>query len=66
MVNSMMHSYEWDTHYFADPAEQNAPLLEKIRDCRFVVLYGARASGKSTRVQKAIQQLEQEHDFVCN
>nr|CAG8507490.1 6128_t:CDS:2 [Entrophospora candida] len=64
MVNSMMHPYDWDTHYFADPAEQNAPLLEKIRDGHFVVLYGTRASGKSTRVQKAIQQLE--HDFVCN
>ena len=62
MVNAAMHPSEWIFHYFVDPAEQNAPLIEQIQSGYFIMLYGARASGKSTRVQKVIQQLK--HEFI--
>jgi energy-coupling factor transporter ATP-binding protein EcfA2 len=50
--------------YFVDPAEASRPLFNMIKKGEFVALYGARASGKSTRVDQVIIELESE-GYVC-
>jgi energy-coupling factor transporter ATP-binding protein EcfA2 len=46
--------------YFVDPAETSRPLYNMIQKGEFVALYGARASGKSTRVDQVIVKLKSE------
>ncbi|CAI2195461.1 5561_t:CDS:2, partial [Funneliformis geosporum] len=65
MVNSAMRPSDWDSHYFMDLENLNGPLYDKIRGGHFTVLFGTRASGKSTRALYTINQLEQE-GFICN
>ncbi|CAG8517732.1 10350_t:CDS:2 [Paraglomus occultum] len=55
---------ERDNVYFVDPSGESVPLLDMIRRGEFVALYGARASGKSTRVIQAKEQLIRE-GFIC-
>ncbi|CAG8466519.1 5498_t:CDS:2 [Ambispora leptoticha] len=43
---------------------ESVPLLDKIWRGEFVVLYGARASGKSTRMMQVMAQLTRE-GFIC-
>ncbi|PKK72017.1 hypothetical protein RhiirC2_777679 [Rhizophagus irregularis] len=45
--------------------EQQDLLFRKIEEYSFIMLYGTRASGKSTRVMRAISVLE-ESSYVCN
>ena len=44
--------------------KDSVPLLDMIRRGEFVALYGARASGKSTRVIQVMEQLIDE-GFIC-
>ncbi|PKC15586.1 hypothetical protein RhiirA5_494443 [Rhizophagus irregularis] len=66
-VNSTLRETDWSSHYFVDPAgqEQQDLLFRKIEEYSFIMLYGTRASGKSTRVMRAISVLE-ESSYVCN
>jgi hypothetical protein len=52
-------------YYFIDPAqqEQNKEFLKRIREGLFLMLLGARASGKTTRLLRL--KLLLEADFVC-
>ncbi|POG83106.1 hypothetical protein GLOIN_2v1492828, partial [Rhizophagus irregularis DAOM 181602=DAOM 197198] len=50
--------------YFIDPTESSGPLYAMIQKGEFVALYGARASGKSTRVDQAKIELESK-GYVC-
>ncbi|KAF7727320.1 hypothetical protein EC973_007629 [Apophysomyces ossiformis] len=43
--------------YYADQAKSNEPLIAAIRRGEFVRLYGARASGKSSRIMDAMNTL---------
>ncbi|PKY47408.1 hypothetical protein RhiirA4_543937 [Rhizophagus irregularis] len=53
-----------DSVYFVGPTEASGPLYNMIQKGEFVALYGARASGKSTRVDQAMIKLESE-GYVC-
>jgi AAA+ ATPase superfamily predicted ATPase len=44
--------------YFVDLEKTNVPLLDMILRGEFVALYGARASGKSTRVVQVMEKLK--------
>ena len=46
-------------YYYVDPAEhrENETFLESITNGQFLMLMGARASGKSTRVYRLMAQL---------
>ncbi|KAF9172172.1 hypothetical protein BGX20_006216 [Mortierella sp. AD010] len=59
-VNSTILPRERSSVYFVDPAEieKNRELLENIHDGKFVLMHGARASGKSTRVWRVMEQLQ--------
>ncbi|CAG8531408.1 9965_t:CDS:2, partial [Funneliformis mosseae] len=52
-VNSTLRETDWSSHYFMDPVEgkqqEQASLFKKIEERSFIMLYGTRASGKSTR-----------------
>ncbi|RGB41798.1 hypothetical protein C1646_684852 [Rhizophagus diaphanus] len=66
-VNSTLRETDWSSSYFVDPAgqEQQDLLFRKIEEHSFIMLYGTRASGKSTRVMRAISVLEKS-SYVCN
>ncbi|CAG8719616.1 9956_t:CDS:2, partial [Funneliformis mosseae] len=51
--------------YYADPAETNIELVNKILEGEFVALHGPRASGKSTRIYRTMQQLTERHNCHC-
>ena len=53
-----------DSVYFVDPTEMSGPLYDMIQKGNFVALYGARASGKSTRVDQDMVRLKRE-GYVC-
>ncbi|CAI2200524.1 7512_t:CDS:2, partial [Funneliformis geosporum] len=61
-TNGAIRKVQRDFVYFVDPL--SVPLLNKIRNGEFVALHGARASGKSTRVFRVMEQLEEE-DYIC-
>ncbi|CAB4378615.1 unnamed protein product [Rhizophagus irregularis] len=63
-VNSTINNEVRGSVYFVDPTEASGPLLNMIKKGVFVALYGARASGKSTRVDQAMIELESE-GYVC-
>ena len=63
-TNGAIGKSQRDIVYFVDPLELSEPLLAKIRNGDFVALHGARATGKSTRVLKVIDRLE-EDGFSC-
>jgi hypothetical protein len=50
--------------YFVDLEETNVPLLDMFLRGEFVALYGARASGKSTRVFQVMEKLESQ-GIIC-
>ncbi|PKC67992.1 hypothetical protein RhiirA1_457766 [Rhizophagus irregularis] len=50
--------------YFVDPLELSEPLLNNIRKGEFMALHGARATGKTTRVFRVMEQLEEE-GYLC-
>ncbi|CAB4436612.1 unnamed protein product [Rhizophagus irregularis] len=66
-VNGALRETDWYSKYFMDPMddEQNISLLEKIFDGSLTGLYGARASGKTTRILKIINYLS-EQNYICN
>lgn len=63
MVDGAITHEEMLMVYFVDPAEQNGPLLELFHLGEFLMLQGPRCSGKSTRVHKIQDQLQNER--VC-
>ncbi|POG82312.1 hypothetical protein GLOIN_2v1497389 [Rhizophagus irregularis DAOM 181602=DAOM 197198] len=63
-VNSTINNEVRGSVYFVDPTEASGPLFNMIKKGVFVALYGARASGKSTRVDQAMIELESE-GYVC-
>jgi hypothetical protein len=63
-INSAILNKFRNDVYFVDLEETNVPLLDKILSGEFVALYGARASGKSTRVFQAMEKLESQ-GIVC-
>jgi len=63
-VNSAIQNKFRNDVYFVDLEETNVPLLDKILSGEFVALYGARASGKSTRVFQAMEKLKNQ-GIVC-
>jgi hypothetical protein len=64
-VNGAILVSQQDLYYYADPALQveNDKCLEKIRRGEFVMLTGARASGKTTRLERLMSQLREE--YLC-
>ncbi|UZO08238.1 uncharacterized protein OCT59_028496 [Rhizophagus irregularis] len=62
-VNSALFQEESEWIYYAEP-EGNESLLKMIKLREYVALYGARASGKSTRVQHIRKPLK-DNGFVC-
>ncbi|PKY53971.1 hypothetical protein RhiirA4_472487 [Rhizophagus irregularis] len=63
-ANSIIENSIRNYVYFVDLEETNAPLLDMILRGEFVALYGARASGKSTRVFQAMEKLKSQ-GIVC-
>ncbi|CAG8637268.1 9798_t:CDS:2, partial [Dentiscutata erythropus] len=63
-VNSAIRNKVRNDVYFVDLEETNVPLLDMILRGEFVALYGARASGKSTRVFQAMENLKSQ-GIVC-
>ena len=63
-TNGAIRRIQRNAAYFVDPLVLSGPLLNKIRDGEFVALHGARASGKTTRVFRVMEQLEEE-DYLC-
>lgn len=62
-VNGAITHSERYSHYYLDQAPRNEELLlPHIRKGNYVMLYGARASGKTTRAFRAMEQLE---DYCC-
>ncbi|CAG8610548.1 16725_t:CDS:2 [Funneliformis mosseae] len=70
-VNSTLRETDWPNHYFVDPVaegkqrQEQDSLFEKIEKRSFIMLYGTRASGKSTRAMRTISVLENS-GYVCN
>jgi predicted AAA+ superfamily ATPase len=51
-------------YFYVDPAQDNREtLLNHIKEGKWLFLYGPRASGKTTRIERAIEQLDNE--FCC-
>ncbi|KAF0517974.1 transcriptional regulator [Gigaspora margarita] len=63
-VNSAIRNKVRNDVYFVDLEETNVPLLDMILRGDFVALYGARASGKSTRVFQVMEKLKSQ-GIVC-
>ncbi|RUS30826.1 hypothetical protein BC938DRAFT_478913, partial [Jimgerdemannia flammicorona] len=65
-VNSTILPRERPNVYFVDPADQkkNVALLDNIVEGKYVLMHGARASGKSTRTWRVMEQL-QESGYFC-
>ncbi|RUS18183.1 hypothetical protein BC937DRAFT_89064 [Endogone sp. FLAS-F59071] len=59
-VNSTILPQERSNFYFVDPAdhEKNLNLLMNIKEGKYVLMYGPRASGKSTWTWRAMEQLQ--------
>ncbi|RUP50473.1 hypothetical protein BC936DRAFT_138972, partial [Jimgerdemannia flammicorona] len=59
-VNSTLLPRERQSVYFVDPAdhERNKDLLENIAESKYVLMHGSRASGKSTRTWRVMEQLQ--------
>nr|CAG8605562.1 6468_t:CDS:2 [Entrophospora candida] len=63
-VNSAITQNERLDVYFVDPSEGNRTIIEKINEGTYLLLYGPRASGKSTRILHLQEQLE-ENGYAC-
>ncbi|RUS16242.1 hypothetical protein BC937DRAFT_91453 [Endogone sp. FLAS-F59071] len=65
-VNSTILPRERPNFYFVDPADQkkNVDLLNNIVEGKYVLMHGARASGKSTRTWRVMEQLQQS-GYLC-
>eukprot|EP01128_Nolandella_sp_AFSM9_P007600 TRINITY_DN421_c0_g1_i1.p1 TRINITY_DN421_c0_g1~~TRINITY_DN421_c0_g1_i1.p1 ORF type:complete len:618 (+),score=126.91 TRINITY_DN421_c0_g1_i1:76-1929(+) len=62
-VNGAITADSREIYYYLDPALGNEELLlPHVREGNYVMLYGARASGKTTRAFRAMEQLE---DYCC-
>ncbi|PKY30009.1 hypothetical protein RhiirB3_392248 [Rhizophagus irregularis] len=64
MVNGTIENAYRNYVYFVDLEETNVPLLDMILRGEFVTLYGARASGKSTRVDQVMEKLKSQ-GVIC-
>ena len=64
MVNSTIRNKLRNDVYFVDLEESNVPLLDMILRGESVALYGASASGKSTRVFQVMEKLKSQ-GIVC-
>ncbi|CAG8624979.1 5094_t:CDS:2, partial [Paraglomus occultum] len=56
-VNSTIYPGIRPFYYYADQTERNRSLIEQIAKGQFMRMYGPRASGKSSRVWQAMEQL---------
>jgi hypothetical protein len=58
-VNGAIRTFEVDLFYYVDPAEneENQKFLASIKRRQMLMLMGARASGKSTRLYRLMSQL---------
>ena len=63
-VNSAITQNERLDVYFVDPSEGNRTIIEKINEGTYLLLYGPRASGKSTCILCLQEQLE-ENGYAC-
>ncbi|RHZ75162.1 hypothetical protein Glove_217g51 [Diversispora epigaea] len=65
-INETIKPNEVQSVYFVDPAfnEKTTIFVQRIIKGSLLMLTGARASGKSTRVYRLIQQLH-DHDYIC-
>eukprot|EP01128_Nolandella_sp_AFSM9_P007604 TRINITY_DN421_c0_g1_i5.p1 TRINITY_DN421_c0_g1~~TRINITY_DN421_c0_g1_i5.p1 ORF type:complete len:618 (+),score=132.83 TRINITY_DN421_c0_g1_i5:76-1929(+) len=62
-VNGAITADSREIYYYLDPALGNEELLlPHVREGNYVMLYGARASGKTTRAFRAMEQLQ---DYCC-
>ena len=75
LKRSKWDTKKWDTNgairkvqrasvYFVDPLALSDSLLNNIREGEFMALHGARATGKTTRVFRVMEQLEEE-GYLC-
>ncbi|GBC47782.2 P-loop containing nucleoside triphosphate hydrolase protein [Rhizophagus irregularis DAOM 181602=DAOM 197198] len=64
VVNGNIENESRNNVYFVDLEETNVPLLDMILKGEFVTLYGARASGKSTRVDQVMEKLKSQ-GIIC-
>jgi len=63
-VNGAITRSKRSAYFYVDPAKQNEEtLLPSIRNGSYIMFYGPRACGKSTRVDRAAEQLQDE--FCC-
>jgi hypothetical protein len=58
-LNGAMTISDASRYYYIDPAKQEANdvFLHRVMDAQFVLLSGARASGKTTRLKRMMEQL---------
>jgi len=63
VVNGAIRSDQQNSICYVDPNELNADLLKSIRNGNYLLFHGARASGKTTSILRAIEQLKNE--FCC-
>ncbi|RPB01778.1 hypothetical protein L873DRAFT_1842228 [Choiromyces venosus 120613-1] len=65
-VNGPIRPFKSDSIYYVDPAEheENTRFLASIRNRQLLILMGARASGKTTRLYRLMTQLTEE-GYLC-
>jgi hypothetical protein len=63
-INGAITALERNIYFYVDPAEENEKtLLPRIRNRAYIMFHGLRASSKTTRIMRAIEQLQNE--FCC-
>ncbi|CAG8665007.1 6358_t:CDS:2, partial [Paraglomus brasilianum] len=63
-VNGTIKPNERMNYYFIDPGDYNIPLIQKVMRGEYILMHGPRASGKSTRTWRAMEQLHK-YGYVC-
>jgi energy-coupling factor transporter ATP-binding protein EcfA2 len=65
-VSGPIHERDKVSYYYMDPAaqEENIRCLNGVKKGQFVMLVGARASGKTTRLYRLMSQLEGDN-YLC-
>jgi len=63
-VNGAITRLNKQNYFYVDPAAENErTLLPGIRKGNYIMFYGARGSGKSTRIERVLEQLQDQ--FCC-
>ncbi|CAG8470380.1 17950_t:CDS:2 [Funneliformis caledonium] len=63
-INSTIMSWDRENVYYVNPLKQSGELIDLICKGDYVLLHGARASGKSTRTMQVMDDLE-EKGYIC-